>query len=77
MPKPIADDKQIIQLTSEYTWMGGDPGGIGTLLNCYEFDRSAIESAIANVMSSHSCTSTYASALMCKDLLEAALAKMK
>ncbi len=77
MAKPIAGDEQIVQLTSEYTWMGGDPGGIRALLDHFEFERSAIESAIANVMSSHSCTSTYATAMTCKDLLETALAKMK
>ncbi len=76
MPKPVAGDEQIIQLTGEFTWMGGDPGGIQGLLNGYEFERSAIESAIAAVMSSHSCTSTYASALRCKSILEAALNRL-
>lgn len=77
MAKPIANDEQVSQLTSEFTWLGGNPAGISALLESYEFDRSTIESAISNVMSSHSCTSTYASALRCKSFLEAALAQLK
>ncbi|MFO0941365.1 MAG: hypothetical protein U0930_11410 [Pirellulales bacterium] len=76
MPKKIPGDEQIIQLVDEFTWMGGDPGGIYSLLNEYEFERSTIQSAIDAVMSRHSCTTTYASALRCKDILESALARM-
>lgn len=76
MSKPIAGDKEIIQLVDEFTWMGGDPAGIYELLSKYEFERSTIESAIGAVMSRHSCTSTYATALTCKGILEAALARM-
>ena len=73
MPKPPASDADVIQLTDEFTWMGGDPAAISLLLARKQFTRDAIESAIAAVMSRHSCVTTYASALSCKHVLERAL----
>jgi hypothetical protein len=51
MPKPLATDADVIQLTDEFTWMGGNAGGIASLLREKQFTKSPIESAIANVMS--------------------------
>ena len=61
---------EIEKLTLEYTWMGGEPLAIETLLKEFEFTKSDIQLAIDNVMNSHSCNSTYHSALACKRLLE-------
>lgn len=77
MPKPPATDADVIQLTDEFTWMGGNPGAIAALLRQKQFSREAIESAIANAMSRHSCVSTYRSALDCIDVLERALKDME
>ena len=73
MPKPSATDADVIQLTDEFTWMGGNPAGIAALLAQKQFTKAAIQSAITNAMSRHSCVSTYSSALACKDVLENAL----
>jgi len=61
---------EIEKLTLEYTWMGGEPQAIEAILKEFEFSKSDIKTAIDNVMSSHSCNSTYHSALACKRLLE-------
>ena len=73
MPKPPATDADVIQLTDEFTWMGGNAAAIAALLAQKQFTKAAIESAIANAMSRHSCGSTYSSALACKAVLEDAL----
>lgn len=61
---------EIEKLTEEYTWMGGEPQAIEALLNEFKFNKSDIQLAIDNVMNSHSCNSTYHSALACKRLLQ-------
>jgi hypothetical protein len=53
--------------------MGGNAGAIASLLSEKQFTKSDIQSAIANVMSRHSCITTYNSAMECKDVLDAAL----
>ncbi len=73
MPKPTATDADVIQLTDEFTWMGGNAGAIASLLAEKQFTKQHIESAIANVMSRHSCVSTYHSALECEAVLQRAL----
>jgi hypothetical protein len=76
MPKPPATDADIIQLTDEFTWMGGNASAMAALLARKQFTRDHIESAIGNAMSRHSCRSTYQEALACKQVLEAALAEL-
>ena len=61
---------EIEKLTLEYTWMGGEPKSMETILNEFEFSKTDIQTAIDNVMNSHCCGSTYQSALACKRLLE-------
>ena len=73
MPKPLATDADVIQLTDEFTWMGGNAGAIASLLAQKQFTKEHIQSAIASVESRHSCITTYNSAMECKDVLEAAL----
>lgn len=76
MAKPPATDADVIQLTDEFTWMGGNAGAMAALLARKQFTRAHIESAIANAMSRHSCVSTYQEAMECKAVLEAALAQI-
>lgn len=64
---------EVEKLTLEYTWMGGDPQAIESILKEFEFSKTDIQTAIDNVMNSHSCNSTYHSALACKRLLETKL----
>jgi hypothetical protein len=73
MPKPLATDADVIQLTDEFTWMGGNASAIAALLAQKQFSKDAIQTAITNAMSRHSCRTTYASALACKQVLEEAL----
>ncbi len=73
MPKPLATDADVIQLTDEFTWMGGNASAIAALLAQKQFSKDAIESAISNALSRHSCVSTYSSALACVVVLEKAL----
>lgn len=73
VPKPPATDADVIQLTDEFTWMGGNPAGIASLLREKQFTKEHIQSAISSVMSRHSCTTTYRSALDCSSVLEEAL----
>jgi hypothetical protein len=76
MPKPAATDADVIQLTDEFTWIGGNAYGMAALLARKQFTRDQIQSAINNAMSRHSCRSTYQEALACKEVLEAALAEL-
>lgn len=76
MSKPPATDADIIKLTDEFTWMGGDPAGIAGLLREKQFTKEHLHSAIAAVMSRHSCITTYNSARECEAILEAALKEL-
>ncbi|MDX2204816.1 MAG: hypothetical protein NW223_18855 [Hyphomicrobiaceae bacterium] len=76
MPKPPATDADVIQLTDELTWMGGNAGAMASLLSRKQFTREHIQTAIGNAMSRHSCVSTYHAALACQQVLEAALAEL-
>lgn len=61
---------EIEKLTVELTWMGEKPIEIYALLHEFEFTPTVIKLAIQQVMNSHSCKSTYQSALQCKQILE-------
>jgi hypothetical protein len=76
MPKPAATDDDVIQLTDEFTWMGGNAYAMSALLARKQFTRDHIQSAISNAMSRHSCRATYEQALACQEVLEAALAEL-